>query len=98
MENAAWSSCIIDLHEEEAIGRLLALQWLNNWEPNNVIFELDSKIVVDCIHNNKIDVSEFSLTILDKPEENSMPTKFTSPIFHLLLHFMHIKSVILAMS
>lgn len=85
MANTAWSSSIIDLHEEEAISRLLALQWLNDWEPNNVIFELDSKIVVESIHNNKLNVSDFSMNILDKPEENSMHPKFTSPIFHLLI-------------
>lgn len=40
--------------------RLLhSLQWLQDWEADHVVFELDCKIVMNAIHSSKIDVSEF---------------------------------------
>jgi hypothetical protein len=43
----SWSSPLLDVSEGEAIGLLYAIRWAKVQYLNNVIFELDSKRVVD---------------------------------------------------
>jgi len=43
------------------MGLLCSLQWLQDWEADHVVFELDCKTVINAIHSSKIDVSEFGI-------------------------------------
>jgi len=53
----SWSAPLLDVPEGEALGLLYAIRWAKKHNFNNVIFELDSKRVVDSFHNTRNDVS-----------------------------------------
>ncbi|GAU38731.1 hypothetical protein TSUD_208420 [Trifolium subterraneum] len=52
-----WYSPILDVDTGEALGLLSALKWVKDLHLNSVVFELDSKRVVDKFNNNMIDES-----------------------------------------
>lgn len=58
-----WFSPILKVDECEALGLLLAIRWLKELNINNVIFELDSKKVVDSYHSNRRDQSDIGAII-----------------------------------
>ncbi|GAU39132.1 hypothetical protein TSUD_23110 [Trifolium subterraneum] len=60
-----WYSPILDVDTGEALGLLSALKWVKDLHLNNVVFELDSKRVVDKFNNNMIDESVFGDIIKD---------------------------------
>jgi len=47
----------------ETVGLHTALEWLSNQQFDNVDFTLDCKKVVDCVHSNLDDSSEFGYII-----------------------------------
>jgi ribonuclease HI len=53
-------SPICDVRIGEALGLLSALKWVHELNLGQVDFELDSKLVVDSLHSNKHEASEFS--------------------------------------
>jgi len=58
-----WSTPLVDVTEGEAIGLLYAIRWATEQNLNNVIFELDSKRVVDSFHSTRNDVSDLGAII-----------------------------------
>ncbi|GAU17355.1 hypothetical protein TSUD_232310 [Trifolium subterraneum] len=60
-----WYSPILDVDTGEALGLLSALKWVKDLHLNSVLFELDSKRVVDKFNNNMIDESVFGDIIKD---------------------------------
>lgn len=53
----SWTTNLLEVHKEEGMGLLCALQWLQDWEVDHIVFELDCKIVVNAIHSSKINAS-----------------------------------------
>lgn len=51
----SWMSPVMMVHEGETMGLLDALKWSLQLGLDRVIFELDANIVVDSIHNPKLD-------------------------------------------
>ena len=51
------------MSEGEAIGLLYAIRWAKEQNLNNVIFELDSKRVVDSFYSTRNDVSDLGAII-----------------------------------
>jgi len=56
---------ILDANTREIIELLSTLKCANKLQVDNVNFELDSKSVVDNLHNKKSDVSNFGAIIND---------------------------------
>jgi len=59
----SWSTPLLDVSEGEAIGLLYAIRWVKEHNLSNVIFELDSKRVVDNFHSTRNDVSDLGAII-----------------------------------
>jgi len=60
-----WFTPVLKVDEGEALGLLLAIRWLKDFPINNVIFELDSKKVVDGYHNNGKDEYDFGVIVIE---------------------------------
>jgi ribonuclease HI len=60
-----WYSPILDVDIGEALGLLTAMKWMRDLHLNNVVFELDSKRVVDNFKNNRRDESVLGDIIKD---------------------------------
>jgi ribonuclease HI len=60
-----WHSPILDVDTGEALGLLSAMKWMRDLHLNNVVFELDSKRVVDSFKHNRRDESVFGDIIKD---------------------------------
>ncbi|XVE86622.1 hypothetical protein DITRI_Ditri18aG0048800 [Diplodiscus trichospermus] len=52
-----------EITEVEAYGVLQALKWLRSMRCSKVIIETDCKVVVDSLHSQKVDMSEFGMVI-----------------------------------
>lgn len=59
----SWLPYLYSLSDGEATGMMLALQWVMQLGLSNVIFELDSKIVVDNINGSCVEEVEFGSLI-----------------------------------
>ncbi|PNY09148.1 cytochrome p450 [Trifolium pratense] len=63
MAQTAWSMSMMEVHEGEAASLLSALNWMQDWEADRIIFEPDCKTVVDVIHRNRVCVSEWTFCL-----------------------------------
>lgn len=59
----SWTKARLDVREGEAVGILQAIQWALGLGLQQVTIQLDVKVVVDSIHANSCDFSEFGSTI-----------------------------------
>jgi len=71
-----WILPILKVDEGEDLGILFAIRWLKDLHINNVIFELDSKRVVDSFHSNCRD--EYELGAIIRECRNSFPFFFSN--------------------
>lgn len=53
------SAPVLRVFEGEATGLLAAMQWVISLELGNVIFEVDSKMVLDSIKGNRANISGY---------------------------------------
>lgn len=60
-----WEPFILPTLEGEALGLLKVIQWVRDSGYVNVIFELDSKLVVDHLAKPKEDISEAGAILRD---------------------------------
>jgi ribonuclease HI len=66
------SALLLDVSEGEALGIILyAIRWAKEHNFNNVVFELDSKRVVNSFHNTRNDVSDLGAIIRECRVTNS---------------------------
>lgn len=61
----AWLPQCIPVPEGEATGLLEAANWVRSLGLQNIVFEIDWKIVVDLINSPRIDISELGSLIHD---------------------------------
>jgi len=71
-----WFSPILKVDVGESLGLLSAIRWLKDLHINNVVFESDSKRVVDSFHSNRKDEYDFGAIIREC--RNSFSSFFTN--------------------
>lgn len=64
LARSSWKSHLLSVREGEAEGLLAAIHWMQELGYYNVIFELDSKVVVDSMVNLSLENSEFGAIIM----------------------------------
>jgi len=72
----SWSAPVLDVSEGEALSLLYAIRWAKEQNFNKVIFELDSKRVVDSFHSTRNDV--FDLGAIIRECRNTFSSFFTN--------------------
>jgi hypothetical protein len=58
-----YCEAVMTIAEGEAWGLYQGIQWISSLGYHNVIFELDCKMVVDDVHNSKMNLSEYGSII-----------------------------------
>jgi len=58
-----YCEAVMTVAEGEAWGLYQGIQWISSLGYHNVIFELDCKMVVDDVHNSKMNLSEYGSII-----------------------------------
>lgn len=65
MAHTSWIHGTAEAREGEAMGLLQVLQWAQELQLQNVLFELDAKCVVDSVQSNKEDLTEYGNNITE---------------------------------
>lgn len=81
MARTCWHPIKLEVKEGEALGLFEAIQWTISLNLSNVIFEVDSKVVVDNVKSNVLDAIEFGTIIEDCRRLFSLEKNSWTPVY-----------------